>query len=81
MTAALVQSNCVETSQFLAGCEMLKQSVKRPWCQLVLYSKGRDQQRRNFEDRSLQFWSSELQRCPDQQNEDDDDVSTLPRLE
>ena len=80
-TAALVQSNCVETSQFLAGCETLKQSVKRPWCQSVVCSKGRDQRRRNFEDRNLQFWSSELRRRPDQQNGDDDDVSTLPRLE
>jgi len=80
MMAALVQSNCVETSQFLAGCETLKQSVKQPWCQSVVSSKGRDQRRRNFEDRSLQFWSSELRRRPDQQNGDDDGVSTLPRL-
>jgi len=27
MTAALVQSNCVETSQFLAGCETLKATL------------------------------------------------------
>jgi len=62
MTAALVQSNCVERSQFLADCETLKQSVKRPWCQSVVSSKGRDQRRRNIEDGSLEFWSSELRR-------------------
>jgi len=76
MTAALVQSNCVETSQFLAGCETLKQSEKRPWCQSVVCSKGRDQRRRNVEDRSLLFWSSELRRRPDQQTSDYNCYST-----